>query len=216
MVNKNEGGSSEDGALIDFDLIAQGARPFFFVNDERYELDIGMAPLQQRFGLRARLVLEDARKAHEILEATEDMTIARIQYFALIALLRAVGHVLDKVDSADPDVKKISTRKYQQMKEDPESFPIFWEFIDAERNLIVKEYKSNAELTTPVPIIFRPSDGSRTVAEQFTPFPMFVFEDGPFDGEDARDVAVQALDFWDEYLSEIETTCFKGEASPGA
>jgi hypothetical protein len=79
--------------------------------------------------LRARQVLNDAYRALELLEAEANPIDARIHYFAMIALLRAVGHVLEKVDCASNNALKVaSARKYKEMKEQPDDYEIFFSF----------------------------------------------------------------------------------------
>jgi hypothetical protein len=183
-------------------------RPFVVIDGEHVEVDIRMVPLVRQHRLMARLVLNDAYRALQLLEAQNDLVDARIHYFGLMALLRAVGHVLDKVDGAEDQlVKAAAAEMFAEMKNNRCEYEIFFEFIEAERNLILKEYRSGADIRVPVPVLIRP-DGSETIPESARPFPMFVFEGGPYTGEDARDVAPRAIEFWDEYLGEIERTCF--------
>jgi hypothetical protein len=86
----------------------------------------------------------------------------------------------------------------------------FFHFIEAERNLILKEYRSNAELVVPLFVMTDLATGKDVLYGDGndTLFPMFIFEDGPFAGEDARDVAPRAIAFWDEYLGELELEVF--------
>jgi hypothetical protein len=71
----------------------------------------------------------------------------RIYWVAGVALLRTVGHVLDKVDG------KISARHasivqtlWSKWNSDRRENWIFFEFIEKERNNIMKEYKFGAAL----------------------------------------------------------------------
>lgn len=78
-------------------------------------------------------------------------------------------------------------------------------------DLILKEYRSSAETVVPVGVMFD-SHGKESMDDdlppQVNPFPMFIFEEGALDGEDARDVAPLAISFLYEYLSAIELECF--------
>ena len=49
---------------------------------------------------RARIVLEDCRLALQLLEEETDLRRWRLHWVAAVALVRAVGHVLEKVDGA--------------------------------------------------------------------------------------------------------------------
>src|ERR1700722_16382346 len=61
-----------------------------------------------------------------------------------IALLRAVGHVLDKEDAeSDARVKKVQRAWWNTLKATKPDPSIFWEFIERDRNLLLKQ----AELT---------------------------------------------------------------------
>lgn len=129
----------------------------------------------------------------------------------MIALLRAVGHVLEKVDCASNDsLRTASKRKYKEMKRHADRYEIFFHFIEAERNLILKEYRSNAEPVVPVLVIDNFATGEKTLYGDGDDmmFPMFIFEGGPFAGEDSRDVAPRAISFWDKYLEELELEVF--------
>ncbi len=58
-------------------------------------------------------------------------------------MIRAVGHVLDKVDGRNPAVKQAAATMYLNWKKpDPEHL-IFREFIEKERNNLLKEYGIN-------------------------------------------------------------------------
>ena len=181
--------------------------PTVVIDGVEFGMDIRLMPIKSQFALRARHVLNDAVRALELLEATNDMRDARIQYFALVALLRAVGHVLDKADGGKNErVKAASNARFAEMKADRESCPLFFEFIEAERNLILKEYNPLGEMCSPTPVLIA-SDGSVRLPDA-QPFPMFIFESGRFNGQDGRDLAAEAIAFWDEYLGDIELECF--------
>jgi hypothetical protein len=60
---------------------------------------------------------------------------------AAVALIRTVGHVLKKVDAAqNPAMMESVSRRFEEWKRDREKARVFWEFVDAERNSILKEY----------------------------------------------------------------------------
>jgi hypothetical protein len=185
------------------------ALPTVLVDGRPFHVDIRMFPLARHHRLLARQVLNDAYRALELLEAQKGLIEARIHYFGLVALLRAVGHVLDKVDaSQDGNLRRVVDRKHQEVKQNREAYPIFHEFIDAERNLILKEYRSSAEVQVPVPVLIDAEGNEFIQKDEAAFFPMFVIKDGTFDGHDARDVAACAIAYWDTYLGEIENECF--------
>jgi len=66
----------------------------------------------------------------------------QVQWIGGLALLRSVGHVLHKVDSAQSEShqKAISTL-WNSWKVDKCMHWIFWEFVERERNNILKEFE---------------------------------------------------------------------------
>jgi hypothetical protein len=71
--------------------------------------------------LLAYKVLWDCKNAHAFLEEEIDEERFRIAWVAGVVLLRAVGHVLHKVDEKkDPKVKKAIDKKYAEWKSDKE------------------------------------------------------------------------------------------------
>jgi hypothetical protein len=71
----------------------------------------------------------------------------RISWIAGIALLRAIGHVLDKVDSIkSAKHKKAIARLWSSWKSDKSTNWIFWDFIEQERNNILKIFKFGVEI----------------------------------------------------------------------
>lgn len=71
----------------------------------------------------------------------------RLYWFAGVALLRTIGHVLKKVDSLNGEAHKIAINEsWQNWKENRDLHSIFFEFIEEERNNILKEFSFGAEL----------------------------------------------------------------------
>lgn len=148
--------------------------------------------------LHARKVLDDCKEAHRLLEDETDDTKFRILWVAGIALARAVGHVLDKVDSKqNKKLKYAISNAYDSWKRDRAANRMFWDFIEDERNRVLKEYEIGF-LSGPIPVMA--SGQSFTLDENlFCPI-----SDGEFAGEDCRDILKQAIAWWEEQLREIE------------
>ena len=113
---------------------------------------------------RARNVLEDCRTALRLLEDEKDLQRWRIHWVAALALIRAVGHVLGKVDGADPATAALAKAAYKKWKSDAPEHEIFREFIERERNFILKEYEFNLHPLQEVHVLVqaqvrRASDG---------------------------------------------------------
>jgi hypothetical protein len=65
----------------------------------------------------------------------------RPHWAGLVALLRSVGHVLDKVDGAtDPRLRHAIDAAWKELSDSKPEPKIFWEFIEAERNNVLKTY----------------------------------------------------------------------------
>jgi hypothetical protein len=150
--------------------------------------------------LTARAVLSDCTRAHALLEDQSDKIRFRLFWVAGVALLRAVGHVLQKVDSERSPVIKIQVqRAYSEWKLDREANAIFWEFIEDERNNILKEYEIGF-LAGPIDVLAQPSEQMCSIDENlFCPI-----SEGRYAGEDGRDVMADAIAWWERQLNAIE------------
>jgi hypothetical protein len=149
----------------------------------------------RREALRARDVLLDAEAALGAWEETEDTARGRIFYAAVLMLLRAVGPVLRKVDvSEHPELAPLVAASFGVWIEDPEEYPLFAEFIEPERNAILKEYEFGVGAEQVVGICENLQTGERREMPIATK--IYAYKDGPFVGEDVRDVARQAIEFW--------------------
>lgn len=159
--------------------------------------------------LVAREVLADCWFALSLLEADTESQSWRVHWAAAIALARAVGSVLDKVDSAaDPLVKLAQAGRHRRWKNmDLAEHQIFREFIERERNNLLKEYQT--DVYGEAEIFLGLGDqagvvqelGAMVALDENLYRPM---EDGPWAGEDARDVLRDALDWWERELTAID------------
>src|SRR6058998_1514510 len=142
--------------------------------------------------LTARTVLSDCKNAHALLDDESHTIRFRLFWVAGVALLRAVGHVLQKVDAErNPAMKLQIERAYSEWKRDKETNAIFWEFIEDERNNILKEYAIGF-LAGPIDVLVQP--GAEIVSldgNLFCPI-----ADGRYAGEDGRDVMADAITWW--------------------
>jgi hypothetical protein len=172
----------------------------------------GISESEAEMTTRARLVLEDCRLALQLLEDETDLRRWRLHWVAAIALIRAVGHVLDKVDGKSPAVRAAARAAYARWTGDVPEHEIFREFIERERNIILKEYDFNlhpgeqVEITIPVELR-RVSDGALVEAAGIFPIGDNIYRPllGGFrEGDDARDVLSDAITWWDEQLAAVE------------
>ena len=181
------------------------------------------APLRSRqdnMTTRARLVLEDCRLALQLLEDETDLRKWRLHWVAAIALIRAVGHVLHKMDGKSPAVRTASSAAYARWMGATPEHEIFREFIEKERNTILKEYDFNLhpgeEVEVAIPVTLqRVSDGVIVEAATIFPLDENIYRplmDGFREGEDARDVLSEAIEWWETELTAVD----RSVNSPGS
>ena len=81
-------------------------------------------------------------------DAGEELPEWRINWVAGVALLRTIGHVLVKVDSKTSPAHAVAIGElWRKFKSDREDAAIFWNFIEQERNNILKTYSFGARLS---------------------------------------------------------------------
>ncbi|MGK9052131.1 hypothetical protein [Neorhizobium petrolearium] len=120
----------------------------------------------------------------ELVDGDEELPDWKLPWVAGIALLRTIGHVLAKVDAkASPAHSREIERFWQSLKSDRESSRVFWDFIENERNNLLKTYTFGARLA-------HDDDGYYV---EFN------------DGSDAFQMFRQAVYWWRYQLSSIET-----------
>ena len=157
----------------------------------------------------ARRVLRDCEVVLDMLEDERDEQRWRVLWAGGMALLRAVGHVLKKVDGADPLARPLIDAAWNRWKADKAANAIFWEFIEAERNNLLKQYQFGVSDSAVVGlgVVEIDIETGHAVAYE-TPVSL---DENLFRrkkefglGEDARDVYQDALRWWDAELSRIE------------
>jgi hypothetical protein len=160
---------------------------------------------------QARRVLLDCHYALNLLEKETDPDLWRVHWAGALALLRAVGHVLDKVDGKDPLVAKVSRDLFQRWKKERQTYELFNEFIERDRNLLLKEYEFNVHPDDKVEIalITRAisSNGDEITLGETHQLDENIYRpilEGPRQGDDARDVYQEALDWWGDQIELID------------
>ena len=127
----------------------------------------------------------------------------RVLWVAGVALCRAVGHALDRVDSkSSAALKRAVDARLALWQADQEAHSIFFEFIKDERDTVLKEYEfgflAGTEALTGISI---PNDLRQGLPENF----FCPIVDGRFAGIDARDVLDTAVRWWRWQLDEIDS-----------
>ena len=164
---------------------------------------------------RARQVLNDCHVVLQMLEEERDLQRWRIHWAAAVALIRAVGHVLYKVDGAnDQYVRQAASAAFKRWQSDAPEHEIFREFFDRERNNILKEYQFNLhpleEVSVSVRYTLQPTEGGDPI-DLHGVFPIGdnIYRpllDSYREGDDARDVYSEAIQWWESQLTAIENS----------
>lgn len=161
----------------------------------------------------ARAVLADARLALDMLQAEPDPDRWRVHWAGGAALLRAVGHVLLNVDQkADAELARVADAAHRRWRSADSAHAVYREFILEERNNILKEYRSNVHPLDNVPVVIRltlvhPETREVRYVDQHADLDENLFRpivEGYGEGEDARDVFEEAIDWWERELAAIE------------
>lgn len=169
----------------------------------------------------ARTVLQDCRNAisnHDIRLQGESF---RISWVAIVTLLQTIGHVLSKVDSQlSANHKIVIDNHWKALNFSKPEPKIFWEFIEQERNNVLKQYQLGVARWMQLPALVLPqgstvmmvdmanSRGGGGVNENLYPIHTQITS-GPFRGRKEFDVIAEAADWWGEQLSEIEAALVK-------
>lgn len=160
----------------------------------------------------ARKVLEDCRLALQLLEKETDLERWRVHWAAAVALVRAVGHVLKNVDGQDPKLKQIGAEAFKRWKGDDPAHEIFREFVERERNNILKEYRFSHHPQEEVDVavgwtLQNPQTGERVICAEVYPIGENIYRpmvDGFREGDDARDILSDAITWWERELAAID------------
>ena len=157
----------------------------------------------------ARRVLADCEAALEMLEDERDERRWRVLWVGALALLRAVGHVLRNVDGRIPRAGAAINAAYESWTAKQPEHLVFREFIEKERNNILKEYRLSVldSAESHVAVVVGDSDAGYITDE--TPL---VLDENLFRpvtvgfgvGEDARDVYREAIKWWEQELTRLE------------
>ena len=150
-----------------------------------FDRDVTMVP---------RIVLRDCQLAlqnwPEGLQGSE----WSLRWLGMVTLLRTVGHVLDReARRASVDAQKVVEHHWAMLKRSQPQPEIFWEFIELERNRILKEYSSRGRQNVQAHL------GIDEVSYTYT-----MGGDGPFAGRSQQEIYQEGIDFWERYLAGIE------------
>lgn len=149
--------------------------------------------------LSARNVLNDCREVIEEISGGVQGSQWRIRWVAAVVLLRTVGYVLSSVDkNINESYRQAIDEAWSKLKSTKPEPKIFWEFIDAERNNIIHEYKVGAGQGVTVYL------GQNRDSDNH-----YLINTGQYKGRNQRDVLLEAIQWWESYLDEIEQSTSK-------
>lgn len=161
---------------------------------------------------QAREVLEDCRLAVSKLQDGISGRDWRIAWVTAVTLLRTIGHVLKKVDAkSNPKMGLVIETSWAQLVNSKPEPKIFWDFIEDERNNILKEYRLSAGqgvTVRPGMLTINLQTGELNSEPGLPTLYHYVMNSGPYTGQDQREVLAEALSWWDEYLRNIEQQMF--------
>jgi len=159
---------------------------------------------------KARQVLEDAEAALQTMHDCEYGPEWRWRWAAVVSLLRAVGHVLDKVDAgSNSALRQVVDERWAALTETRPEPAIFWQFVEDERNSVLKEYRFRGQHASGHAVTsiwtYLP-DGTKVEqsAEELTDIHLHVFDTGPYRGRNQLEVAAEAVLWWTSYLEGID------------
>lgn len=153
--------------------------------------------------LKAQHVLDDCKVALRLLESVTQPDVFRVLWVAGVSLARAVGHVLHKVDAERDDATKRAVgAAYRSWQQNRSENAVFWDFIEEERNQVLKQYEIGF-FAGPVEVVVG-TEISTLDDHLFCPI-----TDGPYAGEDCRDLLEEAIEWWTKQLAQIEESVLR-------
>lgn len=122
------------------------------------------------------------------------------RYIAIIALLRSVGHVFEKIDCTSPASKSWCATRWQVWKR----APIFAEFIEPTRNALLKEFHGGLQLNSAAfgSVAIGTDASAAGGLSRFSSFDATQLLNGS--GQPILPKIHEALAFWDRCLREAE------------
>lgn len=166
------------------------AKTFPSAKDRRSRRD-RIDPVSARCdAIAARRVLRDCHHAVREFKSAVRPVEVRVRWLAALALLRSVGHVLDKVDgSRSTHLRAAINTRWVEVRSGTLHDQIFHDFIERERNMLLKEYRADDRL-----VQYR---ADNDVADALLVGTEIMSR---------SDALTRALDWWERLLHDIETS----------
>jgi len=158
--------------------------------------------------LGARYVLQDCREALAELEKEPAGAVWRVRWVAACTFLRIVGDVLESVDQQNtkrhpPELIQAIREHRTILKNTEADLGRYWSQIREQVNSLIHCYDFQARqgVLTQLSDDINPKTGIPLAKITGKTYDIV---SGPFEGMDQRDFLKDAINWWDEQLSEIE------------
>jgi hypothetical protein len=157
---------------------------------------------------RARDVLRDCEAALADLRSGPTGYLWRTRWNAAISRLRTVGYALKNGDGERSAALRaaVDAAWAEVVATKPEPI-ILWEFIDAERHKVEHESEFGAHqhvTARPGSLSINGATGESGSDPAGPTTYEHVMGEGPFAGQDPRDVVQQAIEWWRQYLDDLD------------
>jgi hypothetical protein len=163
----------------------------------------------------AKIVLQDCKHAISNYSNNLQGEEFRINWNLILCLLRAVGHILDKVDKKASKENEIAIDEWwNDICSNKQDNEIFWQFIDKYRNQMIKTYQHGIQkkLLIEVPSL-KKGNGKVSVdlanirgGTVFTPnmeIESYLCE-GIYYGKNEKEIAQNAYDWWEIQIAKLD------------
>lgn len=159
-------------------------------------------PYTKYEALAARAVLRDCYRSKDRFKRAESVPDIRLEWVLVITLLRTVGHVLRNIDgSRSVFIKSSIAEAYRLWKTNYKCHGIFHDFIESERNNLLKEYKIDPSVNKRINNLSDDGDYFLIGTRAFKPL----------------HAITEAISWWEDQLQLIENKAeqlYKEDATP--
>jgi hypothetical protein len=137
----------------------------------------------------------------------------RLSWFTITSLLRSIGHVLENVDkNLSPELERIIKDKWTETQKTKPA--IFWDFIKPERDRFLKEYNHSVDRSISweqqmgsegplITISIKVGDSQNSYIGKPSQMKSII-NSGRYKGRNEKEVAVEALNWWEGYIEDIK------------
>jgi len=153
-------------------------------------------------------MLHVAENALEMLYDVTDKEQVEVLWISAITSLRAVGHVLSKIDAVNnPEIADTVNQWWTGIKKEKASPKnnIFFDFIDRERNDTIKEFSIHFDKDYLDGVAIIDEADKATFLTELTDELLYIpMVDGPYKDEDIRDLISESIHWWYHQFQEMK------------